>query len=125
MDRSDPNDLSKQFELVLESDRARRGITDLNIAAAAIRFEGLFSRLPSDLRQREKEDDSKADKDSGQKPKKKRTADYQLPEAFVTEWHYSIMPPAGFRPKPLPSNAQLSLGPCTLTEEFAADKEGV
>jgi predicted Zn-dependent protease len=124
-DRSDPTDLSKQFELVLESDRAKRGATDLNIAAAAIRFDGLFSRLPSDLRQREKEDDSKADKDSGQKPKKKRTTDYQLPEAFVTEWQYSIVPPAGFKPKALPTNAQLSLGPCTLTEEFAADKDGV
>ncbi len=124
IDRSDPTDFSKQFELVLESDRAKRGVTDLNVAAAAIRFEGLFSRLPADLRQREKEED-KADKDSGQKPKKKRTADYQLPEAFVTEWHYSIAPPAGFRPKPLPSNAQLSLGPCTLTEEFAGDKDGV
>jgi transglutaminase-like putative cysteine protease/tetratricopeptide (TPR) repeat protein len=125
MDRSDPTDLSKQFELVLESDRAKRGGTDLNIAAAAIRFEGLFSRLPADLRQREKEDDPKADKDSGQKPKKKRTADYQLPEAFVTEWDYSVVPPAGFRPKPLPANAQLSLGPATLTEEFAADKDGL
>ncbi len=125
MDRSDPTDLSKQFELILESDRAKRGVTDLNIAAAAIRFEGLFSRLPANLQQREKEDDSKADKDSGQKPKKKRTADYQLPEAFVTEWDYSIVPPAGFMPKPLPSNAQLALGPATLTEEFAADKNGV
>jgi tetratricopeptide (TPR) repeat protein/transglutaminase-like putative cysteine protease len=125
MDRSDPTDLSKQFELVLESDRAKRGVTDLNIAAAAIRFEGLFSRLPADLRQREKEDDTKPDKDSDQKPKKKRMADYQLPQAFVTEWDYSIVPPAGFRPKPLPVNAQLSLGPCTLTEEFAADKEGI
>ncbi|MBZ5547236.1 MAG: DUF3857 domain-containing protein [Acidobacteriia bacterium] len=125
MDRSDPNDLSKQFELVLESDRVRRGATDLNVAAAAIRFEGLFSRLPYDLRQREKEDDSKIDKDSGQKPKKKRTSDYQLPAAFVTEWLYTIVPPAGFRPKPLPANAQLSLGPGTLTEEFAADKNGV
>ncbi len=125
MDRTDPTDLSKQFELVLESDRAKRGGTDLNSAAAAIRFEGLFSRLPSDLQQREKEDDPKADKDSGQKPKKKRTADYQLPEAFVTEWDYSIVPPAGFRPKPLPANAQLSLGPATLTEEFTFDKDGV
>jgi transglutaminase-like putative cysteine protease/tetratricopeptide (TPR) repeat protein len=124
IDRSDPTDFSKQFELVLESDHAKRGVTDLNVAAVAIRFEGLFSLLPADLRQREKQED-KADKDSGQKPKKKRTADYQLPEAFVTEWHYSIAPPAGFRPKPLPSNAQLSLGPCTLTEEFAGDKDGV
>jgi transglutaminase-like putative cysteine protease len=124
MDRSDPTDFSKQFEVVLESDHAKRGVTELNVAAAAIRFEGLFSRLPADLRQREKED-SKVDKDSGQEPKKKRTSDYQLPEAFVTEWHYSIVPPAGFRPKPLPSDAQLSLGPCTLSEEFAADKDGV
>jgi tetratricopeptide (TPR) repeat protein/transglutaminase-like putative cysteine protease len=125
LDRSDPSDFSKQFELVLESDRAKRGVTELNVAAAAIRFEGLFSRLPADLRQRNKEEDSKADKGSEQKPKKERTADYQLPEAFVTEWHYSIVPPAGFRPKPLPSNSQLSLGPCTLTEEFASDKDGV
>ncbi len=125
IDRSDPTDFSKQFELVLESDRAKRGVTELNVAAAAIRFEGLFSRLPADLREREKEEDSKADKDSGQKPKKKRTADYQLPEAFATEWHYSIVPPAGFRPKPLPSNTQLSLGPCSLAEEFTADKDGV
>lgn len=125
MDRSDPTDLSKQFELVLESDRAKRGVTELDVAAAAIRLDALFGRLPADLRQSEKEEDGKADKDSGQKPKKKRTADYQLPEAFVTEWHYSIVPPAGFMPKPLPSNTQLSLGPCALFEEFAADKDGV
>lgn len=125
MDRSEPTDLAKPFELVLESDRAKRGATDLDGAAAAIRFEGLFSRLPSGLQQREKEDDSKPDKDSGQKPKKKRTADYQLPAAYVTEWDYSIVPPAGFRPKPLPANAHLSLGPATLSEEFAADKDGV
>jgi tetratricopeptide (TPR) repeat protein len=125
VDRSDPADLSKQFELVLESDHAKRGVTDLNVAAAAIRFEGLFSRLPSDLRQHEKEDDSKADTDSTKKPKKKRTADYQLPLAFVTEWQYTIVPPAGFKPKPLPANAVLSLGPCTLAKEFATDKDGV
>ncbi len=125
VDRSDPVDFSKQFELVLESARSKRGVTELNVAAAGIRFEGLFSRLPADLQQREKEDDSTADKDSGQEPKKKRTADYQLPEAFVTEWDYSIVPPAGFMPKPLPANVQLSLGPATLTEEFVADKNGV
>lgn len=124
-DRSDPHDLSKPFELVLESARARRGATDLNVAAAAIRLEGLFSRLPPDLRQREREDDSKTDKSGGQKPKKIRTSDYQLPQAFVTEWRYTIVPPPGFRPKPLPQDADLSLGPARLTEQFAADKDGV
>jgi len=125
MDSSDPTDLSKPFELVLQSDRAKRGSTDLNIAAAGIRVEGLFSRLPSDLREREKKDDDKADRDSAQKPKKKRTADYQLPEAFVTEWQYTIVPPAGFVPKPLPASKSLSLGPATLTEEFSFDKNNV
>ena len=35
------------------------------------------------------------------------------------------MPPPGFRPKPLPQDADLSLGPARLTEQFAADKDGV
>ena len=125
LDRSDPNDFSNQFELVLESDRARRGSTELLSAEAAIRIEGLFTQLPPDLREREKEDDTKIEKDSGQKPKKKRTADFELPVAFVAEWLYTIVPPAGFRPKPLPADVQISLGPSTLTEEFTADPEGV
>lgn len=125
MDCTDPHELSRQFELILESDRARRGATDLDSAAAAIRLEGLFSRLPADLRQREKEDDSKGDKSDGQKPKKPRTSDYQLPQAFVTEWRYTITPPPGFRPKPLPQNVDLSLGPAKLTEQFVANKDGV
>ena len=121
-DGSDPADLSHQFELVLESDKARRGLTDLNSAVAAIRFDTLFDRLPSELQQRENEDDPKAD--AGKKPKKKRTADYQLNDAFVTEWQYHIVPPAGFKPKPLPKNASLSLGPATLTEDFFFAKDG-
>ena len=57
IDRSDPTDLSEQFQLILEVNRAKRGVTDLNVAVAAVRFEGLFSRLPADLRQRENEED--------------------------------------------------------------------
>ena len=125
IDHSDANDLSKQFELVLECDRAKRAVTDLNIAVAAIRLEGLFSRLPSDLRQRQKEQNADSDVDSGKKPGKKRTADYQLAAAFVIEWQYTIVPPAGFRPKPLPQNSQVSLGPAILTEEFSSGADEV
>lgn len=114
LDRSDPDDLSHQFELVLESDRAKRGFTDLELGVAAIRLDGLFYRLPAELRQREK---------PGQEPKAKRSADYQLPEAFATEWRYTIAPPAGFQPKPLPNNVELQLGPCVLTEQFALGKD--
>jgi transglutaminase-like putative cysteine protease/tetratricopeptide (TPR) repeat protein len=119
LDRSDPDDLSHQFELVLESDRAKRGFTDLEIAVAAIRLDGLFYRLPAELRERQKDNSTT----SGQKSKAKRTTDYQLPEAFATEWHYTITPPTGFRPKPLPKDMEIQLGPGLLTEKFSSDPD--
>ncbi|HYM78806.1 MAG TPA: DUF3857 domain-containing protein [Candidatus Dormibacteraeota bacterium] len=125
IDRSDPADLSKQFQLVIECDKARRGSTDLDSAAAAIRFDTLFNRLPADLQEREKEEDTKQQAETGAKPKKKRITDYQLRDAFITEWQYTIVPPAGFKPKPLPQNVKLSLGPALLTEDFSATAEGV
>lgn len=127
MERSEPRDLSRQFQLVLESDHARRGSTDLEGAAAAIRLEGLFSRLPELLREREEEDHEKnnSDKEGAHKPKRPRTADYELPQAFITEWRYTITPPAGFQPKPLPQNVEIAAGPARLTEEFSAEKDGV
>lgn len=125
VDRSDPADLSTQFQLVVETDKARRGSTGLTDAAVAIRFDTLFARLPPDLQEREKEDDKKSDTDANGKPKKKRTDDYQIRNAFITEWQYTIAPPAGFRPKPLPQNQKLTLGPATLTQDFSATSDGV
>lgn len=122
MDRSDPGDFSKPFELTLETLKARRGYTDLQSAVAAIQLASLFDRLPEELRQREPEEEKNADPES--KPRKKRTADYQLQAAYATEWQYTIVPPAGFRPKPLPQNAKMNAGPAVLTEEFSADANG-
>jgi tetratricopeptide (TPR) repeat protein len=115
-ERSDPRDFSRQFELILESKKARRGFTDLTDAAAAIRLEDLFSRLPASLRQRE----ATEEKSATGKSKAKRTADYLLPVAFVTEWRYVITPPAGFQVKSLPSNSRKNLGPCVFSAEFSA-----
>ena len=117
MDRSDPSDFSRPFELILESQKAKRGFTDLENAVAAIRLESLFSRLPSDMQQREEKDEH------AEKPKKKRTADYELPQPFLTEWHYKIASPTGFQPKPLPQDVKLNLGPALLTEQFSRDKD--
>ena len=121
---SDPSDISKQFSLVLESKSSKRGDTDLESSAVAIRLETIFSRLPAILQQREKVEDKKAAVPQD-KPKKDRVADYQLPGAFVTEWQYTIVPPAGFRPKPVPPDANIALGPALLTEKFSVDKDGV
>jgi Flp pilus assembly protein TadD len=121
---SNPTDISKQFTLVLESKTAKRGATDLETAVVAIRLESIFGRLPVELQQREKAGDKKAETDQD-RPTKFRTVDYQLSEAFATEWQYSVFPPAGFRPKPLPPNAKISVGPAVLTKEFSAEKDGV
>jgi len=49
VDRTDPGDLSKQFELTIACEKAKRGYTGLTDAQAAIRYEALFFRLPEDL----------------------------------------------------------------------------
>ena len=123
-DRTDPADISKQFELTLETSKANRGFTDLETGIAAIRYDTLFNRLPGELQDRDRDEDKKPDS-TEDKPKKPRTADYQLPSAFITEWDYKIVPPFGFQPKPLPGNVKLSLGTALLTEDFSKDTDGV
>jgi transglutaminase-like putative cysteine protease/tetratricopeptide (TPR) repeat protein len=118
-ERSDPGDLSKPFQLVVEAGSAKRGFTDLESSSVAIRVESLFYRLPEELREREKGTEEAKDK-----PKMPRTADYQLPLPFVYEWQYKIVPPVGFQAKPLPPDKKLSLGPATLTEEFTSESDG-
>jgi len=124
VERTDPADLSQQFELKLVCEKAKRGYTDLDSAVAAIRLEALFQRLPDDLKRREDPNDKKK-KDGDDKPKKPRTTDWWLNEASVVEWCYRIVPPAGFVPKELPKDATIQVGPALLTEKFSTEKDGV
>ena len=124
VERIDPADLSRQFELTLVCDKAKRGYTDLDSAQAAIRLDALFQRLPDELRRREDADDKKK-KDGEDKPKKPRTADWWLNEASTVEWEYRIVPPDGFVPKELPADATITVGPAVLTERFSTEKDGV
>jgi predicted Zn-dependent protease len=87
-------------------------------------MEGLFTMLPNELQNREPQKDESTNHAHAQ-ARKKRTAGYQLNEAFIKEWRYRIVPPAGFQPRPLPKNVEISFGPATLTEEFSADKDNV
>jgi tetratricopeptide (TPR) repeat protein len=123
MERSNPDDLSAQFHLVLEAGSAKRGFTNLESSVAAIRLEGLFDRLPQELLEREKEPEKNVDP-AKDKPKKPRTEDFQLPEPYVHEWQYRIIPPLGFQAKPLPPSMKDSIGPSTLTEEFSLEGDG-
>jgi len=121
LSRTDPTDLKSQFALTVSCLKARRGFTDLDSAVAAIRLEGLFGRLPDELRHRDEDADKKPDTDH---PKKPRIADWQLNQAFVAEWQYKIQPPAGFLAKQLPHDEKLALGPATLREDFHQNPDG-
>lgn len=123
VERTDPGDLSKQFELTLSCEKARRGFTDLDNAIAAIRVDTLFQQLPEELKR--KDDSQEKKKDDTDKPKKPRTADWELEQPFTAEWKYRIVPPAGFIPKELPKDDRIALGPATLTEKFSRGTSGV
>jgi tetratricopeptide (TPR) repeat protein len=125
VDRTDPADLSRQFELTLTCEKAKRGYTDLDSAQAAIRLDALFFRLPDELRQKDDSEEKKKSEQEKDKPKKPRTADWELVEPHSADWHYRIVPPPGFVPKDLPKDARIPLGPALLTEEFSTDKDGV
>ena len=126
VERSDPADLSKQFELTIACEKAKRGYTDLDSAVAAIRVDSLFLRLPDDLKRKDDSEEKKKKADQEKdKPKKPRTEDWELAQPFVAEWRYKLVPPVGFQPKPLPQDQKISLGPAVLTEEFTASKDGV
>jgi Flp pilus assembly protein TadD len=123
INRSDPDDFSKQLQLVIEAGQAKRGYTDLDSASAAIRLESLFYRLPEELKQRQTEAE-KSD-DAGKKNQTKpRNADFQLPQAFVNEWQYRFVPPLGFQAKPLPPGVKMAMGPAELTESFLLEADG-
>ncbi len=122
VDRTDPADLSKPFELTIACEKAKRGYTGLENAQAAIRVDRLFQMLPNELKRK---DDSDEKKNTGpDKPKKPRTADWWLDAPYNIEWNYHLIPPAGFIPKELPKDATITVGPALLTENFSSGKDG-
>ena len=121
VERTDPSDLSKQFELTVECEKAKRGYTELDSAVAAIRVDSLFQRLPDDLKRKDDSEEKKREKERPQKP---RADDWQLSQPFTAEWRYRLNPPAGFVPKPLPRDEKIAVGPAMLTEEFSTEKNG-
>ena len=124
VDRSDPADLSRPFQLTIACEKAKRGYTALEGAQVAIRMESLFMPLPDQLKRKEESEEQKK-AEGADKRKKPRTADWYLNVPFTTEWNYRIVPPAGYVPKGLPQDTKIALGPALLTENFSTGQGGV
>ncbi len=125
VERTEPADLSRQFELSIACEKAKRGFTDLSNAVAAIRLDALFFRLPDDLRRKEDPDEKKKQEQDKDHPRTPRTEDWQLIEPYSQDWNYRVVPPLGFVPKELPRDTSISLGPALLTEKFTTEKSGL
>ncbi len=123
VERTDPADLSRPFQLTIACEKAKRGFTELESAQAAIRVDRLFQFLPDELKEKDNSDEKK--NNGPDKPKPPRTEDWWLNAAYSMEWNYRFIPPAGFIPKELPKDTSISLGPALLTENFTTEKDGV
>jgi len=100
-----PDDLSRTFTQRLVVPEAERGATDEHNALVVIRPEWVISMLPRTL-----VDDDEME----------RRSDYYFVTPFVAEYQYSIEPPPGYAPRPLPEDRAEALGSATLTRSFRA-----
>jgi tetratricopeptide (TPR) repeat protein len=119
---SDAEDLTQPFQLRLEFKDAKRGTTAPAEAAVAIRLSQAGVRLPEFFRTEPKDT---AKKDDDKEPESRRTADFVIPEAFISEWQYHIVPPPGFRVRQLPEQSDEKLGPASLSMRFQTEADGV
>jgi len=111
------SDLTKPFELKLEMAKARRGLSDLTSAVAAIRPDNLFWGYPDFVLS---DDGTDKPDNPGWKPRKN---DIEI-QPFVTEWHYTIVPPPGFDAPVLPKDIEQALGPGKLTQHYQVGPSG-
>ncbi len=107
IDHPKGDDFSQPFRLRLEMDKAGRGVVAQTDGAVGFPLGVLFENLPSYF----KTADKKPNAEDEAKPPKKRTDDFVMNEAFVSERHYRIHMPPGFRVMNLPENQDLQWGP--------------
>lgn len=115
---TDPRDLSGQFRLTLQIEKAARGQTGDIDAAVAIFPSGLAGSLPWSLR--EKPDEA----ENAKKPAKPRSRDFVVSSPYVKELHYRIVPPPGFVARTLPPSESRQLGTASLVTKYEVAADG-
>lgn len=112
-DHSDPADLASPFHWRLEAAETQWGQTDRESAVVSVFPGAALSSLPDEI--------SEGEEDAEPKP---RQSEYLLAQPILLEVHHRAVPPAGFRPKPLPQGRVRRFGPATLSEDYTAAADG-
>jgi len=113
------NDFSRPFTLRLEIAGAKRGTTEVEDGNIWIPVAHIFNRLPSLLSTSPDTEEAK------RKAKEKPRVHDVVFRPFVTEWHYRITLPPGFRVAALPAGGEFALGPARLTESFTDEGDRI
>jgi len=127
VDHGDGTDIGKPFILKLDMAEAKRGNTQIDDAAVAIPFAGVFSRLPGWFRRDPKAEGEKLTPQQEEDQKRAiaaRANEYDV-APILTEWNYKITPPEGFELRTLPEDKSIEMGPAKLTEHFETDSNGM
>jgi tetratricopeptide (TPR) repeat protein/transglutaminase-like putative cysteine protease len=114
----DATDLNKPLEIRLEAGEAGRAVTDLREAVVAVSLDTLWNGLPYFLR--DTQPPPKAAKDAPPE----RTNDIVLYQPYVQELRYHVVPPPGFKARPLPRNETIPFGPASFKKEYALREDG-
>jgi tetratricopeptide (TPR) repeat protein len=119
LEHADLSDLDKPSAIKFKT-KGRRGNTDLTTAAAAIRTESLFDRLPEYFRRQESQQTTEPEESERPKP---RTADWSI-TPFTTEWRYRITAPIGFKLRALPSDKSEKIDTVNFTQKYSSNSDG-
>jgi transglutaminase-like putative cysteine protease/tetratricopeptide (TPR) repeat protein len=117
LDVSDPHDLSKPFQIVMEAAECGTGLVHNGDGAIAFHHSSLITWIPWALRESDEERAKNPDS-------QKRKNDFVFPAPGVHQWTYRVVPPAGYQARTLPPNETLKLGTTTLTRQFSAADDG-
>lgn len=127
MERGDNTDFDHPFNLKLEAEGARRGLTSLSDAAVAVFPTSTANSLPKWFRtepQDSGKDLSETAKHDLELAQKSRPVSFVI-RPYIYEQRVKILVPAGFTVRPLPDNKTTKLGTATLEESYSNAEPGV
>lgn len=119
----DPQNLSEPFQLKLDIEGARRGLTVMDEAVVAVFPSIVLDSLPRWFQTQPPDATDNARREQALAEQARATTYTFRP--FIDERRVKIVAPDGFKPRVLPPDKTTQLGPATLTESYSADDAGV
>ena len=106
------DDFSHPFQLRLEVTDGKRGVAGEIDASVAIDLSGITARLPGYFR-----------KTADPNVKEDRKEDFEIPQTFLTNWHYRIHLPTGYQLKGLPDSQDRDLGIAHFSAHYRTSQD--